>query len=76
MTYVNDPNQTRIDQHTRPIGDHRSREIVLREAYDRPRHIRAMIALCSKKRLALSATDWPELHELILSGNSMIGDRD
>jgi hypothetical protein len=33
-----------------------------------------MIALFSKKRLALSATDWPELHELILSGNSMIGD--
>jgi transposase len=73
MVSVNDPNQTRIDQHTRPIGDHRSREIVLREVYDRPRHIRAMIALCSKKRLALSATDWPELHELILSGNSMMG---
>jgi hypothetical protein len=32
-----------------------------------------MIALCWKKKFDLSATDWLELHELILSGESMIG---
>ena len=54
---IPDSNQQRIDRYILPIGLHQSREITLREAYDRPRHIQAMIALYLKKRLALSATD-------------------
>lgn len=49
-----------------------SEQVALRNAYDRKRHIQAMIALCSRRRLALSATDWPELRELMLSANPAI----
>jgi hypothetical protein len=71
---VDDPAQRTIERYTQRLPDHKSRTIILREAYDRPRHIRALIALCSKKRIALSASDWPELHELMLASNPAIED--
>ena len=50
------------------------RELVLREAYDRPRHLQALLALCARRRLPLNAIEWPELHDLILSANPQISD--
>ncbi|KAG7424404.1 ATP-dependent DNA helicase pif1 [Fusarium oxysporum f. sp. raphani] len=47
--------------------DEASRELVLREAYDRPRHLQALLALCARRRLPLNAIEWPELHDLLLS---------
>ncbi|KAM3549148.1 hypothetical protein ARSEF4850_009010 [Beauveria asiatica] len=51
-----------------------SREMLLREAYDRPRHLQALLALCARRRLPLNAIEWPELHDLILSANPEISD--
>lgn len=51
-----------------------SREMLLREAYDRPRHLQALLALCARRRLPLNAIEWPELHDLILSANLEISD--
>ncbi|RKK18961.1 hypothetical protein BFJ66_g17896 [Fusarium oxysporum f. sp. cepae] len=52
--------------------DEASRELVLREAYDRPRHLQALLALCARRRLPLNAIEWPELHDLLLSANPEI----
>src|SRR6478609_3891755 len=52
--------------------DEASRELVLREAYDRPRHLQAFLALCARRRLPLNAIEWPELHDLLLSANPEI----
>ena len=46
----------------------------LHNAYNRQHHVQAMIALCARRRLPLSATEWPELRDLILSGNPVIAD--
>ncbi|KID82045.1 transposase [Metarhizium guizhouense ARSEF 977] len=54
--------------------DEASREMLLREAYDRPRHLQALLALCARRRLPLNAIDWPELHDLLLSANPEISD--
>ncbi|KAJ3454169.1 hypothetical protein MRS44_018063 [Fusarium solani] len=54
--------------------DEASRELVLREAYDRPRHLQALLALCARRRLPLNAIEWPELHDLLLSANPEISD--
>jgi hypothetical protein len=54
--------------------DEASRELVLREAYDRPRHLQALLALCARRRLPLNAIEWPELHNLLLSANPEISD--
>jgi hypothetical protein len=51
-----------------------ARDLVLRQAYNKQRHIQAMIALCARRRLPLSAVGWPELHELLLSVNPEIDD--
>lgn len=42
------PNQTSIDHYIPPIGVHRSQQVVLRQAFDKPRFIRAFIALCAQ----------------------------
>lgn len=54
--------------------DEASRELVLREAYDRPRHLQALLALCARRRLPLNAIEWPELHDLLLAANPEISD--
>ncbi|KAI8401800.1 hypothetical protein FOFC_18669 [Fusarium oxysporum] len=53
--------------------DETLRELVLREAYDRPRHLQALLALCARRRLPLNAIEWPEFHDL-LSANPEISD--
>jgi hypothetical protein len=54
--------------------DEASRELVLREAYDRPRHLQGLLALCARRRPPLNAIEWPELHDLLLSANPEISD--
>jgi hypothetical protein len=54
--------------------DEASREMLLRETYDRPRHLQALLALCARRRLPLNAIEWPELHDLLLSANPEISD--
>jgi hypothetical protein len=54
--------------------DHSSGKVLLREAYDRPRHLQALLALCARRRLPLNAIEWPELHDLLLSVNPEISD--
>ncbi|KAG7404443.1 putative AC transposase [Fusarium oxysporum f. sp. rapae] len=54
--------------------DEASRELVLREAYDRPRHLQALLTLCARRKLPLNAIEWPELHDLLLSANPEISD--
>ncbi|KAJ0132244.1 Uncharacterized protein HZ326_24667 [Fusarium oxysporum f. sp. albedinis] len=54
--------------------DEASRGLVLREAYNRPRHLQALLALCARRRLPLNAIEWPELHDLLLSANPEISD--
>ncbi|KAJ9419786.1 hypothetical protein QL093DRAFT_2101764 [Fusarium oxysporum] len=54
--------------------DEASRELVLPEAYGRPRHLQALLALCARRRLPLNAIEWPEPHNLLLSANSEISD--
>ena len=54
--------------------DEASRKMLLREAYDRPRHLQALLALCARRRLPLNAIEWPELHDLLLSANPEISD--
>lgn len=71
---MGNPNQTSIDQYAQPVGDHRSRNLILRQAFNKPRFIRAFIALCARRRVSLNATDWPELQELVLAGNPAIQD--
>lgn len=71
---IDDPKQTSMDRYAQPVGEHHSRDLILRQAFDKPRFIRAFIALCARRRLSLSATDWPELQELILAGNPAIQD--
>lgn len=63
-----------IDQYTQPVGKKRARSLILRQAFNRPRFIRALISLCARRRLPLNATDWPQLQELILAGNLAIQD--
>lgn len=55
-------------------NDKASRGLLLREAYDRPRHLQALLALCARRRLPLNAIEWPELHDLLLSANPEIFD--
>jgi len=52
--------------------DEASRGLVLREAYNRPRHLQTLLALCVRRRLPLNAIEWPELHDLLLSANPEI----
>lgn len=54
--------------------DETSRELILREVYDRPRHVQALLALCARRRLPLNAIEWPELHDLLISVNPKISD--
>ncbi|PVI00017.1 hypothetical protein DM02DRAFT_655787 [Periconia macrospinosa] len=37
--------------------DEASRELVLRDAYDRPRHLQALLTLCARRRLSLNAIE-------------------
>ncbi|KAI3572756.1 hypothetical protein IWW34DRAFT_759277 [Fusarium oxysporum f. sp. albedinis] len=54
--------------------DEASRELALREAYDLPRHLQALLAQSARRRLPLNAVGWPELHNLLLSANSEVSD--
>jgi hypothetical protein len=72
--FIRQSSQKTLDGFVQPILPQQSESIILRSAYDRSRHIQAMIALCSRRRLVLSATEWPELHELMLSANPLISD--
>jgi hypothetical protein len=63
-----------MDQYMQSTEQHHSRHLVLRQTFDKPRFIRAFIALCARRRLPLNATDWPELQELVLAGNPVIQD--
>lgn len=71
---TNGSNQPSIDRYMEPVGVHSSRHLTLRQAFDKARFIRAFIALCARRRVSLSATDWPELQELMLAGNPTIQD--
>lgn len=69
-----DLKQPLIDRYTQPVSDYKPSHLVLRQAFDKPRFIRAFIALCARRRVSLNATDWPELQELVLAGNPIIQD--
>lgn len=57
--------QKTLNSFLQPVLLPQAERVVLQGAYNKERHIQAMIALCSRRRLALSAADWPELRELI-----------